>query len=227
MGELDQAPEPFPGAVVRIDEGERWRDVISKIESSEGWWYAGRSFVGAWAPDGAVGSLTSGSFLWRPQACIRWRFVSGSIGADFNALVAAVGAEFVEFSVSLPVGETHGFSAQSERSYQQTVSSAYANVTLPTTRTSVSAGTSFAGTCVFLPGFGARLSGDISVTSFEGSQFDRSVVSCPVAIDLPRGRWARLMVVSSADASVRAAFKGLGLTLAGGASQVSVYVRAE
>lgn len=242
----DHPPPRYADSTIFLSEGSRVKDVIDGIESREKWVYdeRARDFYEASAthpidgPD-SFGRRTAETAVPTSSRRIvsvgfRFRRITGggtasSSDAWGGVAVSASGAQTVFFA-SVPDGVEASWSSTNERSYYEGVrdpAGSGLDRQVETARRVVEAGLQFAATTARLPGYRARISGQLSISAFAGRALDRSVIACPVEMDLPRGTWVRIMAISGADAGADVALRHFGFVLSGTADYVQVEVRVD
>ena len=219
----------------------RVRDLISAIETAEGWTFdpGTKRFCVAVAthpidqPDafgrkapGVAGAETS----TRGSVSIEFRFRSVNLGLSAGSGGGVnSGATLEEFAGSIPEGVQADWSSTTERSYFNGVESTVglSNTVVNTNRETVQAGLQFSALAARLPGQNFRVTGTLQVSTFSGSGLDRNVISLPVQADAKLNTWVRLVRIRGADATVQAVWKHFNGTIGASADAIDLEIRVE
>jgi hypothetical protein len=165
-------------------------------------------------------------FLRRQTMVLRVCFVHGALGATYNA--GSLSADHVEFAASVPAGVRRPWiNVSTERSSFDTLTDTNSGRTFNTKRTVVPSGVQFDGMVAPLYDGCFRITGNLSVSTFNGNGVDRSIVTDPVEVDGLRGIWLLTTRYRSMSAGLAASLRGIGLKVNGGDDEVAVFVRVD
>lgn len=188
----------------------RVRDLVSTLEVSQGWVYdpSTRDFYPATAthpvddPD-SFGRPAPGAdradLNRRGSVAISFRFRRCDAGISTSDLTA--GATLEEFSGSMPEGVRGKWQVINTKSYVQGVESAQgvSGVVVNTQLQQVEAGLQFDALAARLPGQSFRVNGNLTISSFTGTNYDTTNITVPVDCDGKLGQWCRLVRLRGAD----------------------------
>lgn len=231
------------GKPVEVAPVDSYWDILKKIEYTYGLVYNAESRTlvqpvathSVDAPD-AAGRLTNREtplgWATRDMVWLRFRFVRGSAGVSFdgsNLTIDAAG-DYIDTANQVPAGVHKAWgNITSERGYTvgEVTTQTGSSQLIPTTRQSVQAGIQYDGIAAPLPGGKFRCESTLSVSTFDGTGLDRSVVSIPIDCDGERSKWHEVFRMYNLSANLTAAFRRLGLKLGASGETVRIFVRVD
>lgn len=236
---LERWPTP-PSDASSIPTGSflRYADVVEFVEIVTGWVYdrEQRAFYVSTATHSVDGpdafgrpSPGTGRASLQPRAMVAVAFRFRRVSAGISDSSINAGVVLSSFRASVPEGVPSAFVSAQERGYFRGVRSPVADSPdlVETERVVVNGGLELSAIAARLPGGYARIDGQLSVSSFQGTTLDRNQTALPLQADFKRSAWIPLLRIRNADAGMELAFSRLGFDIGASGDDLVVDVRID